>query len=175
MGSEMCIRDSTRADATDLIDKIAVARSPFAASNVLRSGRAFFNWLVAKHVIETSPFAGVKDPAGVVKRERVLEPRELAAIWQATFEIGVPWGCIVRLLILTGRRRGEIVSADWKEFDWRTSIWTIPAGRTKGLRTSHKPITKAMEVELAGLGKDCLLYTSPSPRDATLSRMPSSA
>ena len=28
-----------------------------------------------------------------------------------------------------------------------------------------------------GLGelKDCLLYTSPSPRDATLSRMPSSA
>ena len=24
-------------------------------------------------------------------------------------------------------------------------------------------------------GEDCLLYTSPSPRDATLSRMPSSA
>ena len=27
----------------------------------------------------------------------------------------------------------------------------------------------------AGSGKTCLLYTSPSPRDATLSRMPSSA
>ena len=26
-----------------------------------------------------------------------------------------------------------------------------------------------------GVGKVCLLYTSPSPRDATLSRMPSSA
>ena len=26
-----------------------------------------------------------------------------------------------------------------------------------------------------GLDKDCLLYTSPSPRDATLSRMPASA
>ena len=26
-----------------------------------------------------------------------------------------------------------------------------------------------------GLEKSCLLYTSPSPRDATLSRMPSSA
>ena len=25
------------------------------------------------------------------------------------------------------------------------------------------------------MSKDCLLYTSPSPRDATLSRMPSSA
>ena len=29
--------------------------------------------------------------------------------------------------------------------------------------------------ENAGLYKGCLLYTSPSPRDATLSRMPSSA
>ena len=29
--------------------------------------------------------------------------------------------------------------------------------------------------ELISVGKPCLLYTSPSPRDATLSRMPSSA
>ena len=28
---------------------------------------------------------------------------------------------------------------------------------------------------MAALGNGCLLYTSPSPRDATLSRMPSSA
>ena len=28
---------------------------------------------------------------------------------------------------------------------------------------------------LANVGKDCLLYTSPSPRDGLLSRMPSSA
>ena len=32
--------------------------------------------------------------------------------------------------------------------------------------------TKPAEVRM---GKGCLLYTSPSPRDATLSRMPSSA
>ena len=38
-----------------------------------------------------------------------------------------------------------------------------------------KPITKKpLEVRM-GKGKGCLLYTSPSPRDATLSRMPSSA
>ena len=30
-------------------------------------------------------------------------------------------------------------------------------------------------LELKALAYDCLLYTSPSPRDATLSRMPSSA
>ena len=38
-----------------------------------------------------------------------------------------------------------------------------------------KPITKKpLEVRM-GKGKGCLLYTSPSPRDRSLSRMPSSA
>ena len=31
------------------------------------------------------------------------------------------------------------------------------------------------EIQTSYKWKDCLLYTSPSPRDATLSRMPSSA
>ena len=38
--------------------------------------------------------------------------------------------------------------------------------------------TNSYDVRLGktlALYKDCLLYTSPSPRDATLSRMPSSA
>ena len=39
-------------------------------------------------------------------------------------------------------------------------------------RVSPKDINK---LQLEGLVKACLLYTSPSPRDATLSRMPSSA
>ena len=32
-----------------------------------------------------------------------------------------------------------------------------------------------VEEDVATITYDCLLYTSPSPRDATLSRMPSSA
>ena len=38
-------------------------------------------------------------------------------------------------------------------------------------------VVEAMEESLARAAKSryCLLYTSPSPRDATLSRMPSSA
>ena len=36
-------------------------------------------------------------------------------------------------------------------------------------------VTKPVNREKATIGNGCLLYTSPSPRDATLSRMPSSA
>ena len=36
-------------------------------------------------------------------------------------------------------------------------------------------VVEFLENITPGMDKDCLLYTSPSPRDATLSRMPSSA
>ena len=40
----------------------------------------------------------------------------------------------------------------------------------------HSRISNGGSVGIVGVvGDDCLLYTSPSPRDATLSRMPSSA
>ena len=42
---------------------------------------------------------------------------------------------------------------------------------TPGLLTMMAAITG----ETSGINMSCLLYTSPSPRDATLSRMPSSA
>ena len=44
-------------------------------------------------------------------------------------------------------------------------------GRQKG----HTELYRGAEYIVDFLPKVCLLYTSPSPRDATLSRMPSSA
>ena len=41
--------------------------------------------------------------------------------------------------------------------------------------TSYKDITTYNNYYEFGTGKSCLLYTSPSPRDGLLSRMPSSA
>ena len=49
----------------------------------------------------------------------------------------------------------------------------IYAGRDS--RPSGEDIAQAMIDELIMLGRTCLLYTSPSPRDRTRSRMPSSA
>ena len=44
-----------------------------------------------------------------------------------------------------------------------------------GETLTHGPVLLAPDSISAALYRDCLLYTSPSPRDATLSRMPSSA
>ena len=39
----------------------------------------------------------------------------------------------------------------------------------------HEALLKLASNPIPGMHRYCLLYTSPSPRDATLSRMPSSA
>ena len=41
--------------------------------------------------------------------------------------------------------------------------------------TNIQKETKVVKLPARAESVDCLLYTSPSPRDATLSRMPSSA
>ena len=38
-----------------------------------------------------------------------------------------------------------------------------------------KAVASSLKTTIPAIGKTCLLYTSPSPRDGLLSRMPSSA
>ena len=43
------------------------------------------------------------------------------------------------------------------------------------LRKENKDLEESLDKAKKGISQICLLYTYPSPRDATLSRMPSSA
>ena len=53
---------------------------------------------------------------------------------------------------------------------------TIIKNSTTGALTNEMTLsTYTATITVATTGTSCLLYTSPSPRDATLSRMPSSA
>ena len=44
----------------------------------------------------------------------------------------------MRLLLLTGARRGELLAAKWADFDLDAGIWTKPGSTTKQ-RTLHRP------------------------------------
>ena len=60
-----------------------------------------------------------------------------------------------------------------KAVDIPIVLYNIP-GRTAS-NMEPATIVRMAEIDNIVAVKDCLLYTSPSPRDATLSRMPSSA
>jgi integrase len=78
-------------------------------------------------------------------RDRLLSDAELAMIWQALDDD--QYGAIVKLLILTGLRRGEIGGLRWSETDLETNRITLPAARTKNGRphvVSMSPSIRAL-------------------------------
>ena len=59
-------------------------------------------------------------------------------------------------------------------FNYRPKLVSLYALESEIPQDPWPPVKKTQYINLA-LIRNCLLYTSPSPRDATLSRMPSSA
>jgi integrase len=50
-----------------------------------------------------------------VQRERIFTSEEIAKVWEAASDF--PHGAIVRLLLATGQRRGEVGGIRWSELD----------------------------------------------------------
>jgi integrase len=63
---------------------------------------------------------------GGLGRNQHLLPPELQSVWAAAGRAGHPFGTIVKLLILTGQRYGEIVSLRREFIDARERTITLP-------------------------------------------------
>jgi len=61
-------------------------------------------------------------------------------VWNAALAMDYPFGCIFRLLLLTGQREREIADMSWPEIDLDGRLLTIPAARIKGARAHEVPL-----------------------------------
>ena len=111
------LTEITKADVIDLVDDIVDRGVPLTANKVFTQLRTFFNWLVARDAIPSSPCQGIKKPAIETSRERALTDAEVRWLWRACEEIGWPFGQIVKLLLLTGARREEVRAMADREID----------------------------------------------------------
>jgi integrase len=66
---------------------------------------------------------------------------ELVEIWTAAGKAAPPYGAIIRLLILTGQRRGEVAGMAWDEISEDLSIWTMTGERTKNGAAHTVPVS----------------------------------
>ena len=117
------------------------ARGAAITGRTAAYGRAAFAWAVKRGSVGTNPFAALPVAKGGAKRERVLSDAEVAEIWQAACETSVPFGPIIRLLILTGQRRGELAGMAWSELSDDLTIWSLPPERTKNGTAHNVPIS----------------------------------
>ena len=58
---------------------------------------------------------------------------------------------VVRFLLLTGARRGEVLSATWDQFDLSGGVWTKPAATTKQRKLHRVPLSAPARQILASL------------------------
>jgi integrase len=74
-------------------------------------------------------------------RKRYLKPDELERLTKALAEYPDQDAAdVFRLLLLTGARRGEVLSATWDQFDLKEGVWTKPATATKQKQRHEVPL-----------------------------------
>jgi integrase len=128
---------------------------PAVARLVHATLRKLFRWAISRGDLDRSPLEGVEPPPAVPARERVLSNRELVAVWRACDALGYPFGGLFRLLLVTGQRREEVASVDWKELDREQALWVLPSSRAKNKKPHLVPLSDlAVEVLDQAAGGD---------------------
>lgn len=127
-------------DVIALLDSIRDRGAEITANRVLALARVWFNWMLARGVVETSPVAGVKAPTPERSRDRVLSDLEVRLLWEACDRNGHPWGAFARLLLLTAQRREEVAAMTWTELDLDAGLWRMERSRTKNGQPHTVPL-----------------------------------
>jgi integrase len=132
------VHEIEREDVEDLVDRIAEDGRPVMANRVLAAVRKFFSWLIGpgrsslhSRLKTGNPAAGIEPPAHETRRDRVLTNAEIVSLWKALDAEGGPFAQLVRVMLLTGQRRGEVAGMSRSEVDFDNRLWTMPSVRTK--------------------------------------------
>jgi len=128
----------------DHIDKLHHAikkRAPYRANRVVALLSKMFNLGIKKWNMRDrqtgNPCEGIeRNPE--TKRKRYLKPDELARLMTVLDDFPDKQAVnIVRLLLLTGARFGEVAGAKWEQLDLDAAKWTKPGAETKQ-KTEHE-------------------------------------
>jgi integrase len=139
-----------RVEAVRVLDAVTSNSGPVAANRLRAVARACWSWAVQRGALEFNPWEATPRPlARETARDRVLTDAELGTLYNAAGALDEPWGALVRVLILTGQRRGEVAGMRWDELDLAGASWTIPADRTK----NHHAHTIPLAAEVVALIK----------------------
>lgn len=122
-------------------DITTIRGTPIRANRTVEVLRKAFNLSIRWKWRTDNPASGVRrNPEE--KRNRFLNKTEIAALAQALSEHSEPVSAnAVKLLMLTGARRGEVLGATWAMFDLENGVWTKPSAHTKQKKLHRVPLS----------------------------------
>lgn len=116
---------------------------PVAANRAVSTCSAILATAVRWGLLERNVALGI-DRNSEEGRERYLTPEEIKALNAALDASPAQDSAdVVRLLMLTGARFGEVVGMRWEQVDLAAGVWTKPAAATKQNRTHRVPLSPA--------------------------------
>jgi integrase len=122
-------------------DITTICGTPIRANRTVEVLRKAFNLSIRWKWRTDNPASGVRrNPEE--KRNRYLNKVEIAALARALQEHSEPVSAnAIKLLMLTGARRGEVLGATWAMFDLDNGIWTKPSAHTKQRKLHRVPLS----------------------------------
>jgi integrase len=117
--------------------------TPIHANRVGSMLRKMFNLAIRWGVRSDNPAtAFIRNPE--LARERFLAKDEIERLTaELTRDGNARMANVIRLLMLTGARRGEVLNARWDQFDLDLGVWVKPAATTKQRRLHRAPLAQA--------------------------------
>ena len=151
----MLAKDVTRAHLASALDVMTRKGIKEETRKALTTLNLMMDYGLTRHLIELNPARMLKPKDFAVTasrpRDRALTLLELRQLWQALDNAVVTMTIItttaIKLLILTGARRGEVAGMRWSELDLNAGTWSLPSSRTKN-RQAHTIYLSAFAIDL---------------------------
>lgn len=121
-------------------DITTIRGTPVRANRVIEVMRKAFNLAIRWRWLKDNPASGVRrNPEE--KRNRYLNKTEIAALVLALNSHPQRTSAnAIKLLMLTGARKSEVLNATWDMFDLENGIWTKPSSHTKQRKLHRVPL-----------------------------------
>lgn len=146
----------------EFIDKVAGKGTKVLANRYKAAISAFTSFAWKRGYIDHNIGAGLAKAPGKEKpRDRVLSLNEVRAIYDAAGLLSPLWTPIIRLLILTAQRRGDIVGLRHSEIDFDKRRIDLPGSRTKNGKAHIVHLSEpALEIVNGVTPKNDLMFTT---------------
>jgi integrase len=114
--------------------------TPYRGNRVLALLSSMFSEAMRWKWTKENPARGIRRYPEE-KRERWLQEDGLIRLHQALNEYDNQQASnAIRLILLTGSRKSEVLKAKWSEFDLERGVWVKPSHHTKQKKTEHVPL-----------------------------------
>lgn len=134
------LKGFTRQDARKFLKTYAEAGQAVHGNRIHATLSKMLNFAVDEGHIQANPVLGLAKLSNEESRERAYNRDEIKALWEAFGAEAANVAPLLKMLMLTGQRRGETARMKWADVNPAKAVWIIPRSETKNKQEHTVPL-----------------------------------